>query len=373
MRRTASEATRPHFHPLVWPLWLAAGTLAVGSNPLHNLLVLLAAAFVAQVCHTRGAAGRAFGLFIRIGVVVIALRIVFNAIAVGGFSFGETPLGRLPVLGMPWWLGGLSLGGPFTLEMVVSGLIGGLRLLTILAVFGAFNAAADHYGLLRRTPGFLGEAGLAVMIALTFVPQTLNHLAAIRESQRVRGHRFHSWRDALPLITPLIAGGIERSLQLGEAMDSRGFRARHSVAGGSGLWQQVATFGGLALLAIGLFTLFYEPAPRNAVIELVIAFALLASVARSLGKAVRRSRYTRERWQPRDLVVVACCLIVVLALTAGRMYLVASLAYDPLPRASWPAFEPVSSAITLLLATPALATLLGESARPSRRRLPAQQ
>ena len=200
-----------------------AGALAVGSNPLHNLLLLCAAVFVALVCERDSPLGRALGFFVRIGLVLIVMRVLLSAIAVGGFAFGATPLGRLPSVRLPWWLGGLALGGPFTFEMLMVGFIGGMQLLTLLALFGTFNAVADHYGLLRRAPSFLGGAGLAVTIALVFVPQTLQQLVAIREAQQVRGHRFRGWRDALPLLVPLIVGGLERSLYLAEAMDSRGY------------------------------------------------------------------------------------------------------------------------------------------------------
>ena len=103
------------FHPLVWPLWLAAGALAVGSNPLHNLVILAGAALVAVVCRSDSPVGRAFALFVRLGVVLIALRVALSAVAVGGLTYGQTPLGRLSVVRLPWWFVGLEVGGPFTL------------------------------------------------------------------------------------------------------------------------------------------------------------------------------------------------------------------------------------------------------------------
>src|SRR5688572_364835 len=112
---------RSRFHPLVWPIWLLGSALAVGSNPLHNLLLLLGAALVTLVCQDDSPIGRAFGFFVRIGLIAIGFRVLLSMVAVGQFAYGATPLGRLPVLALPWWLGGLALGGPFTLEMVVIG------------------------------------------------------------------------------------------------------------------------------------------------------------------------------------------------------------------------------------------------------------
>lgn len=349
------------FHPLVWPLWLAGAAFSVGTNPLHNLLLLLGAALVAVVCRSDSPVGRAFGLFVRIGLVVIALRVAFSAVAVGDFVYGATPLGRLPRAQMPVWLGGLALGGPFTLEMVTSGLVSGIRLLTILAVFGAFNSVADHYGLLRRTPSFLGGAGLAVTLALAFVPQTLQQLAAIREAQRVRGHRFHGWRDAIPLLVPLISGGIERSLQLAEAMDSRGYGARRHGSRRRPVGEQIGALVGLALLMIGLFMLFYAPSPVAGLVEMAAGGAVLAAVAYSLGRANRRSRYLRERWGAADRIVVGSSVALLAGAYVTRRYLAAALDYSAFPRATLPAAEPVSIALMFLLIVPALLALLSPS------------
>jgi energy-coupling factor transport system permease protein len=366
------ERTRIRFHPLVWPLWLLAGALLAGSNPLHNVLVLLGAALVALACHSDSPVGRAFPFFVRIGLVVVVLRAALSTVAVGGVTFGQTPLGRLPEARLPWWLGGLALGGPFTLEMVAYGLVSGVRLLTILAVFGAFNAAADHYGLLRRTPGFLRGAGLAVTIALAFVPQTLTQLAAIREAQRVRGHRFRTWRDALPLLVPLISGGIERSLQLAEAMDSRGYGWRTGAAARRPGWEQVATLGGLTLLALGLFSLFYAPDARAGLLELVVAIVLLGAVARSLGRATQHSRYLREPWRRRDVLVASSSALLIVGGFAGRRLAPDAFTYLTYPRAEAPVFHPASIGLLLLLVVPAVVTLaLEEQGRRALRREPA--
>lgn len=351
------DRTPPRFHPLVWPIWLPAGVLLVGSNPLHNLLVLLGAAFVAVVCRRDSPVGRAFGLFVRIGLVLIAVRVLLSTVAVGGLAFGATPLGRLPEAQLPWWLGGLALGGPFTLEMVVNGLTGGVQLLAALALFGAFNAVADHYGLLRRTPSFLGGAGLVVTIALAFVPQTLAQLAAVREAQRVRGHRFRGWRDALPLLVPVIAGGLERSLQLAEAMDSRGYGARTKPSARRSLIERVCACAGLTLLAIGLFALFYRSDPRAGLAAIGGAVLLLGLVAGSLGRATQRSRYLRERWRQRDRIVVVTEIMLVAAGFYSRKLIPAAFVYTPFPRAQLPAFHLLSIGLMALLIVPAVLTI----------------
>ena len=357
---TGASTSPLRFHPLVWPLWLIAGALSTGSNPLHNLLLLLGAAFVAVLCHTESPVGRAFGLFIRVGLIVIVVRVLLSTVAVGGLYFGETLLGRLPEIHLPWWLGGLALGGPFTLEMVMNGLVGGIRLMTVLALFGAFNAVADHYGLLRRTPNFLGGAGLAVTIALAFVPQTIAQLLAIREAQRVRGHHFRVWRDTIPLLVPLIAGGLERSLQLAEAMDSRGYGARTRPAGRRALGEQLATVMGVGLLALGLFLLFYQPDRRLGLLGIAIGVLILTGVARSLSRAMHRSRYLRDRWRPYDLAVVASSLLLIAGTLYARRVAAGVFVYSAFPRATLPLFHPWSIGSVVLLIVPSAFVILHE-------------
>ena len=60
-------------------------------------------------------------------------------------------------------------------------------------------------------------------IAITFVPQTVTRFTEIREAQALRGHRVRRIGDLLPLIIPLLAGGMERSMDLAEAMEARGY------------------------------------------------------------------------------------------------------------------------------------------------------
>ena len=359
------ERQPPRFHPLVWPIWLLAGTLAVGSNPLHNLLLLLGAALVTLVCQNESPVGRAFGFFVRIGLVVIGLRLVLSLVAVGGFTYGATPLGRLPVIGLPWWLGGLALGGPFTLEMLASGIVGGVQLLTLLALFGAFNAVADHYGLLRRAPYFLGGIGLVLTIGLAFVPQTLGQLGAIRESQRVRGHRFRTWRDALPLLVPLISGGLERSLQLAEAMDSRGYGARRPGSGRTLVLEGAGSIAGLLLLALGLFATFYwtDGGPGWGLIG--GGLGLLALVALRAGRATKRRRYLREPWRRHDLVAITGSVSLIALAVFARRYGVEALVYAPLPKAVLPPFREWSLGMVALLIIPAAITAVA-SPQPAR-------
>ncbi len=202
-------------HPVVWLLWLLAAALPALTtrNPLYLVIVLLAAALVYQAVAARSPFGRDWRLVLRFALTLWAFTLAFDVLT---WHYGATPLLTLPD---NWPV----VGGPITLEALAFGLTSGLALATLLLVFAAFNAAVDHYQLLRLLPPFIYQAGLVTSIALTFVPQTVASLRDIREAQMLRGHRFRGLRDLVPLLLPLLTTGLERAIQLAESMEARAF------------------------------------------------------------------------------------------------------------------------------------------------------
>lgn len=351
----SSIARESRFHSLVWLLWLIAGVVAISTNPLLNLIIMAQAVLVATTCHTESPVGHAFGLFLRLGLLFVLTRTILSIIPVGGFAYGATPLVTLPELELPIWLGGLHLGGPSTLEMLIFGLVSGLRLWALILVFGAFNAVADHYGLLRRLPRMLFHAGLITTIALTFVPQVIVHLQTIRDAQRVRGHRFRTWRDGLPLIVPLLSGGLERSIQLAEAMDSRGYGHTTNQQRPT-ILAQIVIIEGLTILALGLY--FGLTGTWQGWVAAVVGGALAIEILRRMSGPSRRTRYLRDRWRRRDTLVATTSLLLIAGMTALRLADRGGLIYTTLPRVTPPSFEPLVGVLLLLLSTPALIDLL---------------
>jgi energy-coupling factor transport system permease protein len=358
------QQARSHFHSLVWLFWLLAGISAISSNPLLNILIIAQTVLVVVTCHTASPVGRAFGLFVRLGLVLVLMRTVFAGVPVGGFSYGNTALFRLPQFELPIWLGGLNIGGQVTLEMIANGLISGVRLWTLILVFGAFNAVADHYGLLRRVPRMLFHAGLATTIALTFVPQVVQQLQAIRDAQRIRGLHFRSWRDGLPLLVPLLSGGLERSIQLAEAMESRGYGSttQHRSRG-----SEVLLLLGLSLLAIGLY--FGLTGNVRGWLAVVLGGLLAVGTLNILSSGPARTRYSREHWRSRDTLVLLASLMLIVAMAAARSFRIGGLLYTAIPRLTLPPFEPLVGAFVLLLSVPALIQLYTSEGADGRKKL----
>jgi energy-coupling factor transport system permease protein len=158
----------------------------------------------------------------------------------------------------------------------------------------------------------------------------------------------------------LLGGGLERSLQLAEAMDSRGYGARRvGVARRPGL-ERFATLAALTLAAVGLFFVFFDPTPWRGLGWLAVAAVIIGWAARSANSAARGSRYLRDRWRRRDLGAVLGSVALVLSAVLVRTFVPQTLVYTPLPRATLPPFELWSIVLVVLLAVPATIVLLVE-------------
>ncbi len=193
-----------------WLAWLLGAALLVSGNPYYLLMLLLVCLSVYLACTPANGSGISGGLLLRFGLAITGFIALFNFLTA---HYGETVLARLP---QEW----PAIGGILTLEGLVAGLLRGLALLTLLAVFAVFNRAVDHYELLKLTPRSLYRVGLAASVAVAFVPQTLVAAHDIAAAQELRGYRVRV-RDLLPLFAPLLTLGLEKAVQMAEALETR--------------------------------------------------------------------------------------------------------------------------------------------------------
>ena len=145
-------------------------------NPLYLIIVLLAVQIVGAMCGGAGTIVR-FSLW-RIGLTILLFSTFFNFLFV---HVGTTVLWRWP-LSWPY------VGGAMTVEAAVFGAINGLVLLTLLATFLTFNSIVPVGDLVRLIPAAFRDLGVVLLIALTYVPETIAHWHSIREAQAIRGH-----------------------------------------------------------------------------------------------------------------------------------------------------------------------------------------
>lgn len=76
----------------------------------------------------------------------------------------------------------------------------------------------------------VGELALMVSIALRFVPTLMDEATTIMNAQRARGMNFNEGnliqraKSYIPLLIPLFINAIKRAIELGDAMEARGYR-----------------------------------------------------------------------------------------------------------------------------------------------------
>jgi len=128
----------------------------------------------------------------------------------GGVVYWEGP--EVPVIGQ------LDV----TSEEVSEALFQSLRLIAVGLAFAAYALLLDLDRLLLAG-GRLRRSVLAVALATRLVPTLERDAAGFVEALRGRGLVVEGVRGRGRLISPLVAGSLERSLNLAESMEARGF------------------------------------------------------------------------------------------------------------------------------------------------------
>ncbi len=347
------------YHPYVWVAWLAAG-FSIGlltRNPFYLVLTAVSAGFVFAVLIRRQPSGEvatvaetrptAWKPVVRLAFVLGVFTVLFNTLT---SHYGDYVLFTLPA---SWPL----IGGPITLESVIYGLVIALGFLVMILAFSTFNSAVGPHTLLRLTPGFALQAGVALTIAVSFIPETVTAWGELREAQRLRGYRIRGLTDMQPLFVSLLGIGLDRSIQLAESMEARGFghvgrmdspRERQLGAGGALL--------GLLLLLAGLLLRSFLPATAWAGLALMAGGGLLlVLIFRRQGKRLTRTRYRRWLWRRTDTVVIAASVLVLTGYLLASLLFPQSLFYYPYPPYPLlPPFNPILALLPALLLAPAL-------------------
>jgi energy-coupling factor transport system permease protein len=100
--------------------------------------------------------------------------------------------------------------------------VNGGRLAAVALAFSAYALLVDHDRLLGAL-GFARRSALTAVLATRLVPTLERDAAALREAVRGRGVPVGGVRGHARLVSPLVAGSLERALNLAEAMEARGF------------------------------------------------------------------------------------------------------------------------------------------------------
>jgi energy-coupling factor transport system permease protein len=280
---------------------------------------------------------------VRLALILAAVSVLFNLLTV---HVGDLVLAELPS-DLP------LIGGILTLNALIYGLLSGVALVTLVLIGTTLGAVLDWMTLLRLLPPRLAMVSVAGSVAWAMIPRTLVAFTEIREAQMARGHRPRGVRGFLPLLVPLLAGGLERSFLLAEALEARGFGAEAAVAPGWAWWRGVLVAITLSAAVIAAYALALgEPALAGG-LAVAGAIALFASTRRpgTDPPPAARTRYREPVWgRPEWTISLAAAAVLVLQIGVLAVD-PAAFSFDPYPTLTPPPVNPgLLAGLGLLLA-----------------------
>lgn len=176
---------------------------------------------------------------------------VIGTLTSAGLVFVVTPF--VETIGShPIWTGPtIPVLGPLdiTREELHNGAFQGLRLAAVGLAFAVYALLLDHDRLLAAA-GWARRSTLAVALATRLLPTLERDARDLRES--LRGRRVEL--SGIRLLSPLLAGSLERGLNVAEAMEARGYGRAGRTRAPRPPWSavdRVALAGGVAIVVVG--------------------------------------------------------------------------------------------------------------------------
>jgi energy-coupling factor transport system permease protein len=168
---------------------------------------------------------------------------------------------------------------------------------------------------------------------------------------------MRGFRDWLPLFVPLLVSGMERALQLAEAMTARGFGSGEDQA--ADIVAKLSIVLGLAALLGGWLLRLAWGREAWGLGLMLVGTGLVVGALWVVGRRTPRTTYRSEPWTMWDGVallgataVTAVFLLPIPGLDRGSFY------YYPYPKLSLPRFDPLIGVAILGLLGPTLADVM---------------
>lgn len=277
--------------------------LLLGRNPWLLLEVLIIVVAVRLAWQSR-ANRQGMGWFLRIAAVFMAIGVLFNVLTVHA---GDRVFGTLPD---SWPV----VGGDLTWNALIYGVTSGVALFTLVLTGITVSSHISWIELVHVLPPRLASIAVTGSVAWAFLPQTAVAWRNIREAQSMRGHTFRGVRDFVPVVVPLLAGGLERSLAVAEALESRGFGAAGTSRSTdrNRLRSAIADFGlivGLVGLAAGAYCVAVGMLTWAVAGFGAGCLALFAASRLEQSSGIAVTRYRAAAWRGADTLVTVCAAV----------------------------------------------------------------
>ncbi|MFJ8697636.1 energy-coupling factor transporter transmembrane component T [Streptomyces ardesiacus] len=340
-------------HPMAWWVWALALATAVSrtNNPLLLFLVLAVLGYVVTARRTEAPWARGFKYYLYLALTVVAIRVVFRAVFATGITPRDHFLFSLPHLPTPDWYAGIQIGGPVSLEALLSAATDGLRLACMLCCIGAANTLANPKRALRVLPGALYELGVAVTVAISVAPQLVQSVQRVVRARKLRASDTKGMRALRGVVIPVLEDALERSLRLAAAMDSRGYGRAGRATRRSRRITGALILLGMCGLCAGAYGLLDATAPSFLGLPAMGLGALLCVAGLRLGgRRVTRTTYRPDPWRLPEWAVAGSGVL-------SAVLLFTNLGYDPAQLnptfypLTWPDLPLVPTAAILLAGT----------------------
>ncbi|MEV7324896.1 energy-coupling factor transporter transmembrane component T [Streptomyces sp. NPDC093970] len=340
-------------HPVAWWVWALALATAVSrtDNPLLLFLVLAVLGYVVSARRTEAPWARGFKYYLYLALTVVAIRVVFRAVFATGITPHDHFLFSLPHIPTPDWYAGIRIGGPVSLEALLSAATDGLRLACMLCCIGAANTLANPKRALRVLPGALYELGVAVTVAISVAPQLVQSVQRVARAKRLRAGRAKGLTALRGIAVPVLEDALERSLRLAAAMDSRGYGRAGTATRRSRRTTGALMLLGMCGLCAGAYGLLDATAPAFLGLPAMgLGAVLCVGGLRLGGRRVTRTAYRPDPWRLPEWTVTGSGLLAAALLFTGLGYDPAQLnpTFYPL---TWPDLPLVPTAAILLAGT----------------------
>jgi energy-coupling factor transport system permease protein len=189
---------------------LLGAAVAAALLARHTLSVAVLAVALLLVC-LRAPHSRRWPYLVGTTASAVALFVITPFVE----TIGSHPIWVGPIVPV---LGQLDV----TREELWSALFQACRLAAVGFAFAAYALLLDHDRLLSGA-GVARRSVLAVALATRLVPTLERDAGGLVDSLRGRGINVDGARRRAALVSPLLAGSLERGLNLAEAMETRGY------------------------------------------------------------------------------------------------------------------------------------------------------
>lgn len=335
------------------------------TNPYYLGIVLLSVLLVSVLAPKTATGVTSFRALLVFGAAMLGISV---AISVINGNYGSHHLFSIPGPELPWWIGGLRLGGPVSAEGLVAAVTRGLAILSVLLAFGVFNGAVSPHRVLRSAPAAVFQAGLVVTIGLTLLPSSIEDVRRIREMRALRGARG-GLRDLPALVVPAVVGGLERSMRLAEAMEARGYGA---APPSPRLPRMAGIMSAPLLLAAASGWFYYEPLRLPALVVGALGGGAFAWWIASAARSRHTTSLTSEPFPFADRALATASLALAAVTLGLALAGWEGLKYNPFAGLPWPPFEAVAALFPLATTWPAFRLLFSASPQAAPVRLSSQ-